>query len=100
MCDLCNCKLSNANWFQANAGLLFIRSQAGYTHADTQRAKTGCACMQSSEIKYLQTACMYVYMHECMCIHVCIYVAYLTFHNVNHKCIESNSKHNDILLFY
>ena len=45
---------------------------------DTHRAKTGFACLQPAGIRYLQTACIHVHRHECVCIPACMYVAYFS----------------------
>ena len=57
---------------------LFSSSLRRYTHVDTHRAKTGCACLQPAGIRYLQTACIHAYRHECVCIPACMYVAYFS----------------------
>ena len=58
-------------------------SSRRYTHVHTHRAKTGCACLQSAGKGCLQTACIHVYRHECVCIPACMYVAYFsTFYNL------------------
>ena len=50
---------------------------------DTHRAKTGCECLQSAGIRYLQTACIHVIMHKCVCIPTCMYGAcFSTFYNL------------------
>ena len=71
-----NCKLFDINWFQANTGLFFFtRSLTRYTHVNTHKAMTGCACMQLSGIRHLHTACILY-----TCVDVCVYMCVCMLH--------------------
>ena len=56
---------------------------AGITVADPEVVQGVCS------IRLLQTTCMHVYRHECVCIHVLMYGAYFsTIYNLSHKCMQ------------
>ena len=57
--------------------------------------------MQSAGIRYLQTACMHVYRHECVCIPACMNVAYVsTFYNLLMNVVLMNQRIERILEIY
>ena len=45
--------------------------------------------MQSAGIRYLHTACMHAYRHECVCLPACMYAVYFsTFHNLHMNAVS------------